>query len=181
MRLMGRNGICPRCQPCRPYVRLARLATSHGQIGRGFACQVALFCILNALCAAPCATAHGPQYYEARCSRWSRSSPLHNNDQRKLAMSRSGAVTFKGTPLTLAGEAVKVGPAGPRFHAALLRRRPEDDQAGRPQGQADVHQRRPLARHARLPDADQEVQRAARGPGRQGSTPSRSASICRSR
>jgi len=30
-------------------------------------------------------------------------------------MSRSGAVTFKGTPLTLAGEAVKVGQAAPDF------------------------------------------------------------------
>jgi thiol peroxidase len=30
-------------------------------------------------------------------------------------MSRSGAVTFKGTPLTLAGEAVKVGQAAPNF------------------------------------------------------------------
>lgn len=30
-------------------------------------------------------------------------------------MSRSGAVTFKGTPLTLAGEAVKVGDTAPDF------------------------------------------------------------------
>src|SRR5204863_2129932 len=30
-------------------------------------------------------------------------------------MSRSGAVTFKGTPLTLAGEAVKVGQPAPDF------------------------------------------------------------------
>src|SRR2546428_5777280 len=30
-------------------------------------------------------------------------------------MSRSGAVTFKGTPLTLAGEAVKVGQQAPDF------------------------------------------------------------------
>ena len=30
-------------------------------------------------------------------------------------MSRSGAVTFKGTPLTLAGEAVQVGQQGPDF------------------------------------------------------------------
>ena len=30
-------------------------------------------------------------------------------------MSRSGAVTFKGSPLTLAGEAVKVGQAAPDF------------------------------------------------------------------
>ena len=30
-------------------------------------------------------------------------------------MARSGAVTFKGTPMTLAGEAVKVGQAGPDF------------------------------------------------------------------
>ncbi len=30
-------------------------------------------------------------------------------------MSRSGAVTFKGTPMTLAGEAVKVGQQGPDF------------------------------------------------------------------
>jgi len=30
-------------------------------------------------------------------------------------MSRSGAVTFKGTPLTLAGEAVKVGQPAPNF------------------------------------------------------------------
>lgn len=30
-------------------------------------------------------------------------------------MARSGAVTFKGTPLTLAGEAVKVGQAAPDF------------------------------------------------------------------
>ena len=30
-------------------------------------------------------------------------------------MSRSGAITFKGTPLTLAGNAVKVGQAAPDF------------------------------------------------------------------
>src|SRR4029453_4069447 len=30
-------------------------------------------------------------------------------------MSRSGAVTFKGTPLTLAGEAIKVGQPAPDF------------------------------------------------------------------
>src|SRR6266436_2381365 len=34
---------------------------------------------------------------------------------RKSPMARSGAVTFKGTPLTLAGEAVKVGQPAPDF------------------------------------------------------------------
>src|SRR5438128_1078162 len=34
---------------------------------------------------------------------------------KEFAMSRSGAVTFKGTPLTLAGEAVKVGQQAPDF------------------------------------------------------------------
>ncbi len=34
---------------------------------------------------------------------------------RKIFMSRSGAVTFKGNPMTLAGEAVSVGQAAPEF------------------------------------------------------------------
>src|SRR5262249_40652070 len=37
--------------------------------------------------------------------------PIH----KEPVMSRSGAVTFKGTPLTLAGEAIKVGQQAPDF------------------------------------------------------------------
>ena len=83
-------------------------------------------------------------------------------------MSRPGAVTFKGNPMTLAGEAVKVGQPAPDFKLhAYENGGHEDDHAGRSEGQADVHQRRSLARHAGLPGADQEVQRATRGAGRQ--------------
>ena len=64
-------------------------------------------------------------------------------------MARSGAITFKGKPLTLAGNEVKAA-AGARFQGALLRRRHEGDHAGRPQGQADDHQRRAVARHGRV-------------------------------
>ena len=80
-------------------------------------------------------------------------------------MSRSGAVTFKGTPLTLAGEAVKVGQQAPDFTVHYFEGGLKTDQAGRSQGKAGVHQRRAVARYARLPDADQEVQRAAAALG----------------
>src|SRR5205823_4581069 len=43
----------------------------------------------------------------------------HLHDQahfsKEIDMARSGAITFKGTPLTLAGEAVKVGQQAPDF------------------------------------------------------------------
>ena len=35
-------------------------------------------------------------------------------------MGRSAAVTFKGNPLTLAGEAVEVGQQAPRIYPACL-------------------------------------------------------------
>src|ERR1041385_9496379 len=43
-----------------------------------------------------------------------RQNPFHSNEMRP-PMSRPAAVTFKGTPLTLAGEAVKVGQPAPDF------------------------------------------------------------------
>src|SRR6478752_6410826 len=44
-------------------------------------------------------------------------SIAHTTHTRRPTMSRHGAVTFKGNPLTLAGEAVKVGQQAPDFTA----------------------------------------------------------------
>src|SRR5262249_23978753 len=55
---------------------------------------------------------------------------------RSLLMSRSAAVTFKGTPMTLAGEAVKVGSAAPdftvRYFEGGLKTITKADLAGKP-------------------------------------------------
>ena len=83
-------------------------------------------------------------------------------------MARSGAVTFKGNPLTLAGEAVKVGQQAPDFtlhyfEAGSMKTIKPADLKGKPTIFSVV----PSLDTPVVPDADQEVQRAARVLGRQ--------------
>lgn len=75
-------------------------------------------------------------------------------------MSRSGAITFKGNPMTLAGEAVVVGQASARVQAALFSGWHATAHPGRFEGQAVDSQRRAFARYWGVCDADQEIQRA---------------------
>ncbi len=76
-------------------------------------------------------------------------------------MARQGAVTFKGNPLTLAGEAVKVGQPAPdftlhAFEAGQMKTIKLADLKGKPAILSVV----PSLDTPGVPDADQEVQRA---------------------
>ena len=83
-----------------------------------------------------------------------------------MAETRKGEVTFKGNPITLVGPKLKPGDKAPDF--TCRGGGAGDGVAGRYRRQGPPLQRRPLARHPRLQQADQAVRRGAQGPGRQG-------------
>ena len=73
-------------------------------------------------------------------------------------MSRTGAVTFKGKPMTLAGNEVNVGATAPDFTMHRFADGALQKVTRGPERQADDHQRRAVARHAGLPEANQDLQ-----------------------